>query len=368
MSIFFYLSISSISICIHRAVPLRSGGDQLAVILCSSGSTGLSKGVTVSHQKLIYAQFIQPSSEDICFTFSTLYWLTGILTLCQGTLYGATRVITNKTFTPELFFEIIEKYKISTILTPPSQMALMLKSPAIKTTDLSSISKYYCGGSAVPFPNLTSIQKYFRNTTIKVIYGMSEIAGACVTGVAKGPGDNGSLRTNHVIRIVDDDGRNLGPKEIGEIVIKSIFKWEGYYGNPKATEQTYKDGWIFSGDLGYFDDQGCLYIVDRKSDILKYKNFHYTPSEIEQVIMEIPEVVEACVFGIPNKDVGDLPAVAIVKVKGSGLDEKYLFDYVAERMSDYKKLRGGVFFVEKIPKTASGKIIRNAVRDMFVKK
>lgn len=293
--------------------------------------------------------------------------MTGLLTLFQGTLYGATRIITNQPFTPEYLFELIEKFKVTNLMTPPSQMALMLKSPTIATWDLSSMKKYYCGGSAVSFSVLTDIRKYFKNSTIQVVYGMTEISSACVTGVPEAPGDNGFLRTNHVIRIIDDDGNNLGPNENGEVVIKSIFKWEGYYGNPKATEETLKDGWIFSGDLGYFDDRGSLFIVDRKKDILKFKNFHYTPSEIEQVIMQIPDVVEVCAFGIPDEVFTDLPAAAIIKVNGSPLNEKFIFDYVAERMADYKKLRGGVFFVNNIPKTGSGKHIRKAVKEMFVK-
>lgn len=364
----FVLKLLKLSV-INRAVPLKTGGDQLAFILCSSGSTGLPKGVTISHQKLIYTQFMELSSEDTTFCFSSMYWMSGLLTFYQSIFRGVTRVITNKLFTPELLFNMIEKFKITCMLTPPSQMALMLKSPAIETADLSSLTKYYCGGSTVSYPTLKSIEKYFKNSIIKTVYGMSEICSTCVTGIPKAPGDTGSPGINHVLRIIDDDGRNLGPKQTGEIVIKSIFKWEGYFGNLKGTEETYKDGWIFSGDLGYFDEQGSLFVIDRKKDILKYKNFHYTPSEIEQVVMEIPDVVESCVFGIPDDVVVDLPAVAIVKRNGSSLEEKFVFDYVAERMSDHKQLRmGKVFFVDSIPKTASGKNLRNAVRDMFVNK
>lgn len=308
------------------------------------------------------------SNGDVIFSFSSLYWMSGLLTLFQGTLWGVTRIITNQPFTPEYLFELIEKFKITNMLTPPSQMALMLKSPAIKTANLSSMTKYYCGGSAVSFSALTAIQDYFPNSVIKVVYGMTEISSACVTGIAKGPGDNGGLRTNHVIRIVDDNGDNLGPNETGEIVIKSIFKWDGYYGNPEATQETYRDGWIFSGDLGYFDEEGSLFIVDRKKDILKYKNFHYTPSEIEQVIMELPDVVEVCVFGYPDEVATDLPAAAIVRVERSTLKESDVYEHVAKRMTDYKQLRGGVFFVDSIPKTASGKNLRKSVKDMLVKK
>uniref|UniRef100_T1GC76 AMP-dependent synthetase/ligase domain-containing protein n=1 Tax=Megaselia scalaris TaxID=36166 RepID=T1GC76_MEGSC len=281
---------------------------------------------------------------------------------------GSKRVITNKPFSDDLFIDLIEKQKVSFIVGPPSQMALLVQNVRATKADLSSLKQYFVGGSAVPFTVLQKCRKLLPNCRIEVGYGMTEICNACSIGVPAGPNANGFLNENCSIKIIDDNGNNLGIGETGEIFIKTTYKWNGYYGNKEATNDTLdSEGWIKSGDLGYIDYEGNLFIVDRKKDILKYKNFHYFPTEIELVILELPDVVEVCVCGLPDLVMTDLPAAAIIKKAGSTLSENDVIGHVAKRMADFKHLRGGVYFVEELPKTASGKNVRKKVKELVIK-
>ncbi|XP_055913469.1 probable 4-coumarate--CoA ligase 1 [Eupeodes corollae] len=341
---------------------LKRGSSQTAAILCSSGTTGLPKGVSMSHESIVNAVIFSFTEDDKLLCFSSIYWLSGIISLLHGTMIGCTRVITDQKYAPELFLRIIEQYRVNVVFTPPSQMATVIRCPDFTRTDLRCLETYFCGGSAVPFAVVQEFAEQVKNCQIMVGYGMTELAGACSFGVPVKPGGNGQLMSNVKVKIIDDDGNKLGIGEMGEICIKCPFKWAGYYGNPTSTNEIYdQDGYIHSGDLGYFDENGLLLIVDRKKDILKYNNFHFFPTEIEQVIIQIPDVVEVCVCGIPDIISSFLPAAAVIKVPNSKLTEDDILKYAAEKMAHFKHLHGGVYFVDSLPKTASGKNIRAKV-------
>ncbi|KAL5275825.1 hypothetical protein ACFFRR_001580 [Megaselia abdita] len=349
-----------------KALPLKYGGDQTAAILCSSGSTGLPKGVTISHHALINCGFFSVEANDRLLSFSTLYWLSGLITLYLGIFHGGCRILINKPFSSDLLIDTIEKLKVSFIIGPPSQMALLVQNDRAVKADLSSLKNYFVGGSAVPFQVIEKLRKIIPNCYIRVGYGMTEICGTCCSGPPSGPNANGFVKQNNKVKIVDDNGNKLGIGETGEILIQTISKWNGYYKNQKATDEALDNGWVKSGDLGYFDKEGNFFVVDRKKEILKFKNFHYFPTEIELVILDLPDVIEVCVCGLPDLVMTDLPAALVVKRPESNLKEKDIIDYVSEKMADFKHLRGGVYFVDNIPKTASGKNVRKKVKELVI--
>jgi len=345
-----------------KAKELRKGSNQIAAILCSSGTTGLPKGVCLSHSCLLNAELFKLEESDSLLCFSTLYWLSGVICLVGATIKDATRVINDRGYSPQAFFEIIEKYKLTSVFTPPSQMALAVASKDIAKYDLSSLKYYLTGGSAIPIAIVEQIRPYIGNAEIIVGYGMSEVAGAISIGPVSEEGANGHLVSNFEAKIINPEGEQLGPTEVGEICIRSPFKWHGYYNNPEATKQILDDeGWIHSGDLGYFSSNGQLYVIDRIKEILKYNNFHFYPTEIERVISKIPGVHEVCVCGLPDIVSTHLPAALVVKSTDVKLTAEDIYDYVAANMDHFKQLRGGVYFVDEIPKTASGKNLRREV-------
>lgn len=350
----------------YRSPKLENGGDQLAIILCSSGTTGPVKGVGLSHKALIDATCLRSFSPHVIFSFSTLYWGSGLVTMLLCALTGSTRVMTNKLFTPELFLEIIERHKVSFIIAGPSVLAMTLYSEEITKANLDSVKIVSVGGSAIPDQIMTDFRNFLpKQALLSISYGMTEI---CQT-IAKGSGNNsggiGMLAFNSMVKIVDEDGNNLGIDQQGEICLQSKNKWPGYYNNPEATALIYKNGWIHSGDIGYFNKEGVLHIIDRKKDILKYQNYQVYPTEIEMVINKIPDVVQVCVCGLDDIVSRDLPAAAIVKKPGSNLTTEDVEKFVAEQLANHMHLHGGAYFVDELPKAPSGKVMRREVKKLL---
>lgn len=286
----------------------------------------------MSHATLINACDISPlAMNDILFCFSTLYWLSGVLTLLFGSLYGATRIITTKKFTPDLLLYLIETYKITYLLNPPQQVVLTLKSDSIKNADLSSVKYYYVGGSTIPTNLPANMKNYLPNGKILPVYGMSEVTRISITTPENGrDGTVGQLRKRVIVKILDKNGNRCGINVNGEICVKPYFKFIGYYGNEMATKELHDpEGFIHTADVGHFDNDGFLYFVDRKKDFLRYYGFHISPSEIEVFLIKSPKIKSVCVVGIPDKFDFDLPAAVIVRNNGSNLNKKDVSDMVS---------------------------------------
>lgn len=261
---------------------------------------------------------------------------------------------------------IISKYKVDFLLTGPSEMSSIVASPNIRDYDLSSVIRYVATGSATAPGVVQKMKLHMPKAKFYSGYGCSEVGIFISMGELTADRSTGQVVANIDIKIVSDEGKNLPPNETGEIYVKANKNWAGYYNNPEATANAYDEqGWNHTGDLGFISSEGNLYVVDRKKEILKFRGYSYSPSEIESVILELPEVAEVCVFGIPDDIFLHLPSAAIVKVQGTEITEDQIKEYVANKMADYKQLRGGVYFTDSLPKTPSGKIIRRLVAEKY---
>ncbi|TMW49713.1 hypothetical protein DOY81_005202 [Sarcophaga bullata] len=344
-----------------ECVDLKMGPSQLAAILCSSGTTGLPKGVSLTHIALsnLLGKIAGSSDTERFLCFSTIYWLSGLFGLIISPFSKFTRIISANPFKPEDFIEINKQFKPTFFFGTPNQIGQLLAHPYLDPNTLKSLRVLFLGGSTVPYKLVEKIKRYVPEAIVFTTYGQIETCGGVTNGLAIEDGNVGQLVPNIEVKIINDGNKNLGPGEVGEICSRTYFHWPGYYGNPKATNDIYdSERWIHSGDLGYFNEKGDLYVIDRKKDILKYNNYHFSPSEIEAVILELSDVVEGCVFGVPDIVFTFLPAAAIVKLTGSSLTGKEVYEHVKERMTHFKQLRGGVYFVNELPKTPSGKILR----------
>ncbi|XP_031621711.1 4-coumarate--CoA ligase-like 7 [Contarinia nasturtii] len=349
-------------------VPVEVDGENdTAIIVCSSGTTGLSKGVTLSHAALLDAntQFnVIFSSYDVLLAFSSLYWVTGWITLVGGTINGATRIITTESYTPELHLRLIEKYRVSFGLSAPHHIALLSKCGRLHHTDLSSLKLLTVAGGKCSLNVQNEINARLPNGKVFAVYGLSE-AGSGMSVNLGNTDSVGQLLGYCTVKIVDEDGKRCGVGEKGEICFKTNYKFLGYYGNQKATDEAFdEEGYFLTADIGHFDEDGNLFIVDRKKDIIKYCNFQISPSQIESFLIEMPDIKSACLIGMPDEVATDLPAAFIVRTKGSNIIETDIFNLVADHFADYCKLRGGVYFVESLPMTPSGKILRRKVKDL----
>lgn len=205
----------------------------------------------------------------------------------------------------------------------------------MKNAKLSSIKQFLVGGSTVPSDLPKQMKKYLPNGQIQPVYGMSELGGT-ITTITKQYSRNGSVGQvwkRLIIKIVDANGKRCGTNEKGEICIKPYFKFIGYYGNDEATKELYDDeGFIRSADIGYFDDDGFLFFVEREKDFLRYFGYRISPSEIENFLIKSPDIKFVCIVGIPDEFDYDLVAAMVIRNNGANLSEKDVSNMVSSNL------------------------------------
>ncbi|XP_058987071.1 uncharacterized protein LOC101897070 [Musca domestica] len=352
----------------YQPEKLTLGADQTVCIMCSSGTTGLPKAVTISAHKLMFENPVL-TSEDIIYTSTALDWMSGLMITLFNIYMCCTRVITRQPFTPEHFIELVKKYKITNVTISPVQAVALRECPLFTTENVSTIKLLNCGGGYISKQTLAQIQNTLPRSMICFGYGLTEAGGVSgYFGLERG-NSVGKLVPNIRLRIVDDSGRNLGPNESGEIWVNYPYHWAGYYGNPIETQRIYDSlGWFHTGDLGYMDEDGFLYVKDRKKDILKYQGLHFWPGEIENVVRELTEVLDCCVVGIYDERFGEVPGALVVKKKGGNVTAEHIVNHVKTRLPEQQKqLHNGVYFVDSLPHNNNGKILKREARDIFKK-
>ncbi|KRF98727.1 uncharacterized protein Dwil_GK27620 [Drosophila willistoni] len=216
---------------------------------------------------------------------------------------GCTRIITNRQHSTKDLVEMIEKYKIKAVVLAARQVSDLVDYPLVNSERLPSLHSVLIGGSSLSNRTLVKMEQLAKSALLYFVYGTTESGAVTASFSTKQFGNTvGKLIPGTRVRIVSDEGVNLGPKDIGEIYIHNgHHQWLGYYGNPLQTQKTFdSESWFHSGDLGYFDENNNLYIVDRKKDIFKCKGFHYWPSQIEDVIAEM---FRMCVLSVSMMNV-----------------------------------------------------------------
>ncbi|XP_020815309.1 4-coumarate--CoA ligase 1-like isoform X1 [Drosophila serrata] len=354
----------------YQPEPLREGGGQTVAILCSSGTTGLPKAVCISNCRLIPTPSNIINSETIYFAFTALHWISGLLSFAHNAVLGLTRIMSTDPFNPENLVRLLKKYKIEVLSLMPRHINVLITCPEATPEAFSSLRAVIFGGGFTASSTLERFQRLCPNAELVHSFAMTE-AGQLALGYGIENGNSvGRPYPGVKIRIVGDNGENRRHNQMGEIYALTGRVWNGYYGNPKATESLQDaEGWFHTGDLGYFNEQNLLYLVDRCKDNLKYQSIHYWPSEIESVISELNEVQEVCVVGIPNEVTDDDAGALVVRSKGSAISAQEIVDHVASRLTTvHQQLHAGVQFTDSIPVNANGKMLRRAARDLFMAK
>lgn len=251
--------------------------------------------------------------------------------LIAGTLSGATRIITQKRYEPELQLTLIEKYKITFLFNTPLQLMFMMKNDRYDKTDLSTLKFVLSGGAPVPMHIKNAIQKRISaNGNVHVGMAMTELACGVALDLPASERDTiGQLGDGNCVKVVDENGVRCGVNEDGELCIKTNCKLLGYYNNHQATTDAIdEEGFLKTGDIVHFDEDGFLHHVDRKKDLIKYLMFHISPAKIDAFLTESPDIKAACVVGIPD-NLNELPAAVVVPTEGSSITEQYICDMVA---------------------------------------
>ncbi|KAH8344111.1 hypothetical protein KR084_004596 [Drosophila pseudotakahashii] len=356
----------------YEPAKFQRGVDRTMAILCSSGTTGTPKAVTLSNSRKLFEIHSYLGSDDVQYAPSTLDWLTGLITLVTAGVFGTVRLISSEMFSTAHFLDICEQHEISWTIMANSHVAMLANCSNTKAQRLRSLRHLLFAGGHCLVATLKKMQSFLHGSGIlRNAYGLTEV-GTLISynyDTQSKPTSVGRLMANIRVKIVDSSGQLQGPKGLGEVLCDNGQPWNGYVGNPQATaEMRDSTGWYHTGDVGYFDEDHCLHIVERKKDMLKYLGMMYYPHEVEEVIAQIPEVAEVCVFGIWRETEGDAAAASVVLRSGSKLDPKHVEQFVRKNVSvQFKHLHGGVQIVPQLAKSANGKVNRHAVKAAYLR-
>ncbi|XP_002032456.2 4-coumarate--CoA ligase 1 [Drosophila sechellia] len=355
--------------------PAANKDEDVSLIVCSSGTTGLPKGVQLTQMNLLATLDSQiqptliPMEEITLLTVIPWFHAFGCLTLITTACRGARLVYLPK-FEENLFLSAIEKYRVMMAFMVPPLMVFLAKHPIVDKYDLSSLMVLLCGAAPLSRETEDQIKERIGVPFIRQGYGLSESTLSVLVQNDEfcKPGSVGVLKVGIYAKVIDPDtGKLLGANERGELCFKGDGIMKGYIGDTKSTQTAIKDGWLHTGDIGYYDDDFEFFIVDRIKELIKYKGFQVPPAEIEALLLTNEKIKDAAVIGKPDEEAGELPLAFVVKQANVQLTENEVIQFVNDNASPAKRLRGGVIFVDEIPKNPSGKILRRILREMLKK-
>ncbi|MEM7329434.1 MAG: fatty acid--CoA ligase [Pseudomonadota bacterium] len=352
--------------------------EDAALHLYTSGTTGHPKGAVLSNRALISLREVIPASdkpewnvwkeEDVSLVAMPCFHIGGTGWGLNGLTEGSTGIVMRE-FDPLQVLDLIQTYKISKIFMVPAAMKIVVDLPDAKTTDFSSIDYMLYGASPIPLDLLKRCMDVFQSKFVQM-YGMTETAG---TIIALSPEDHdpdgnekmrsaGQVLAGAEVTILDDRGETVARGTTGEIAIRSVSNMTDYWQQPEATAKTISDnGWLRTGDAGYMDDDGYVFIQDRVKDMIISGGENIYPAEVENAIFGHPKVSDVAVIGVPDEKWGEAAKAVIVPVPGTAIDPDEIITWVRQRIAGYKCPKS-IDLVETLPRNPSGKILKKVLR------
>ncbi len=344
--------------------------DDVVVLPYSSGTTGVSKGVMLTHRNLVanIAQVIAPAQlreDERMIAVLPFFHIYGMQVLMNAGLRAGATVITMPRFDLEQFLQLHQDHAITRSFVAPPIVVALAKHPVVDKYDLSALEQVFSG--AAPLSAELALETGRRlNCEVVQGYGMTEmspVSHLTPPGSFK-PGSVGVTAPNTELRIVHPaSGEDLEVDEDGEICIRGPQVMKGYLNNPEATALTLdEDGWLHTGDIGHIDADGHVYVVDRLKELIKYKGFQVPPAELEALLLAHPAVADAAVVGVADEEAGEIPAAYVVLKPGAQASAEEIQEFVAGQVASFKQIRR-LTFIDAIPKSAAGKILRRVLRE-----
>ena len=342
--------------------------DSVACIIYTSGTTGRPKGAMLTHANFLHnlestTSLLKTEPDDMLLIpgLPLFHLLAQICAL--SAIYGGVPSVLMEFFVPSMVLENIARHGCNTFSGVPTMFALLLNDPEIDNYDLSSLRVCFCSSA----PLSLSLLRRFEERTGAIItegYGLTE-ATALVTSnpidAERKPGSVGApIRCE--VRVVDEEDEDVAVGDVGEIIIRGKNVMSGYYNKPEANAEALRGGWLRTGDMGRWDDDGYLYVVDRKKDMIITGGYNIYPAEIENALFKNPKIAMATVIGIPDEIKGEIAKAYVVLKDGETATEEEIISFCRERIAKYKAPRA-VEFRDTLPTTPTGKILKRELRE-----
>jgi acyl-CoA synthetase (AMP-forming)/AMP-acid ligase II len=353
--------------------------DDLAWLFYTSGTAGRPKGAMLTHGNLSFmalgavADLMRIEPEDVGLHAAPLTHAAGFLSLAMVLKGSAQVILQPHRFSAELFCAAVAKHRVTTTWLVPTQINLLLKYPDLESWDLSSLKWVIYGGAPMYVAVLKEALKRIGPVFVQ-LYGLGEspmtvtymrapehvLEGAEARRLAS----CGRARSGIEIRILATDGQEVPRGEVGEICLRGQSVMKGYWERPEDSAAAIQGGWLYTGDLGYLDENGYLYIVDRTKDVIISGGANIYPREVEEVLVRHPAVAEVSVFGVPDDLWGEAVRAAVVLKPGTTASAEEIIQFAGEHMAGFKKPKA-VDFLKELPKSAVGKILKRRLRDPY---
>jgi long-chain acyl-CoA synthetase len=355
------------------------GGSDLAALFYTGGTTGRAKGVMLSHDNFMANSMtalvnLGIREDSVHLHVAPLFHVAGGSRVFTVTVAGGTHAVIPR-FEPELFLDAVQRYRVTVTVVVPAMLNALLEYPHLERFDLSSLQLLTYGASPMPESLLRQTMERLPGVQFLQSYGMTELSPVATSlapryHVFSGP-DAGRVRSagqavfNADIAIVDDQGRHLRAGEVGEVCVRGPMVMQGYWQQPELTAQTVRDGWMHTGDAGYLDDEGFLFLVDRVKDMIISGGENVYSAAVENVIHQFPGVHECAVIGIPSERWGEAVHAIVVARAGSEIDQAALLAHCRTQLAGYECPKSIDIREEPLPRSGAGKVLKTELRAPF---
>lgn len=356
----------------HPALDYQPDDDFIQ--LYTSGTTGHPKGVQLTNTNMGSAleqanDWADWNADDHVLLCMPLFHIAGVNVGLIGLLEGA-KVTVLPEVDPVEILRLVAEERISILFMVPAVILFVMQAPNIAEADVSSVRQVIYGASPIAEELLVQAAEKFRCDFVQV-YGLTETTGG---GTNLKPHDHDPARNKLrscgkpnkgvEIRIVDEDGKDVAQGEVGEIIMRAATNMKGYWNKPDATADAVRDGWFYSGDAGFLDEEGYVFIHDRVKDMIVSGGENVYPAEVENALFAHPQIADVAVIGVPDEKWGEAVKACVVLESGAEVSAEEIIAFARERIAGYK-LPKSVDYVEALPRNPSGKILRRELRDPY---
>ncbi len=360
----------------------RGGGDDLTVILFTAGTTGEPKGVMLSHES--FSSYVlanvapaDPDEQGRNILTVPLYHIAAMQAVMSA-VYGGRTLVIQRQFEPVEWMRLVERERANRAMMVPTMLKMLMDHPEFGSYDLSSLDVITYGAAPMPLEVIRRAIHEFPGARFINAFGQTETA-ATITmlppddHVLEGTSDEIETKLRRLtsigrpledveVRIVDEDGAPVAVGEVGEIAASGPRLMKGYWRREAATAEVIRDGWLYTGDLGRFDEDGYIYLAGRARDFIKRGGEMVSPLEVEQALHSHPAVEEAAVIGVPDSDWGERVLAVVALKEGESVSGSEISEYCRARLASFKKPES-VVFVDRLPRNALGKVLKKTLRE-----